>query len=191
MEKSEVTGIILSGGKGSRLGAEKGLAIYGGKPLASYSIAALMPLCGEILLSANNELESYSQFGLKIIQDEIKGIGPMGGLLACLKQSQTRYNLVLSCDIPFIEMELLAYLLSQIENSQVAAPVHGEGFLEPLCAFYNTNVISHLEECVRSGNYKLIDFLKKINLKKVIIDNILPFYSEQLFFNINTTNQIK
>lgn len=191
MEKNEITGIVLSGGKSKRLGTEKGLAIYGGKPLVTYSIAALKPLCGEILLSANNELESYRQFGLKIVQDEVEGIGPMGGLLACLKQSQTRYNLVLSCDIPFVESELLSYLLSQIENYQVVVPVHGEGWIEPLCGFYNTNVISQLEKSERSGNFKLVDFIEKINLKKVLIDNTLPFYNEQLFFNINTLNQIK
>lgn len=190
MEKNEITGIVLSGGKSKRLGTEKGLAIYGGKPLASYSIAALEPLCGKILLSANSELGAYSQFGLKIIQDEIRNIGPMGGLLACLKQSQTRYNLVLSCDIPFVESELLSYLVSQIENYQVAVPVHGEGRLEPLCGFYNTNVISQLEKSVHSGNYKLMDFLETVNLKKVIIDENLPFFNEQLFFNINTLNQI-
>jgi molybdenum cofactor guanylyltransferase len=191
MKKSEITGIVLSGGKSSRLGKEKGLAEYGGKPLVAYSIAALKSLCGEIVLSANYELDSYNKFGLEIIQDEIEGIGPMGGLLACLKQSQTRYNLVLSCDIPFVETELLSYLLSQIENYQVVAPVHGEGFIEPLCGFYNTNVISQLEETIHSGNYKLIDFLEKIKLKKVLIDNNLPFFNEQLFLNINSLNQIE
>ena len=190
MEKSEVTGIVLSGGKGSRFGTEKGLAMYGGKALVSYSIEALQPLCGEILLSANNELESYGEFGLKIIQDEMKGIGPMGGLLACLKQSKTRYNLVLSCDIPFVETELLSYMLSQIENSQVVLPVHGEGLIEPLCGFYNTNVISLLEESAHSGNYKLLDFINKIKLQRVLINTSLPFYNEQLFFNVNTLNQI-
>lgn len=191
MKRNEITGIVLSGGKSSRLGTEKGLARYGGKPLVTYSIDALKPLCGEILLSANNELENYKKFGLEIIQDEIKGIGPMGGLLACLKKSQSRYNLVLSCDIPFVETDLLRYLLTQIENYQVVAPVHGEGLIEPLCGFYNTNVISELEKSVHSGNLKLMDFLDKINLKKVLIDIQLPFFNEQLFFNINTANQIK
>ncbi|HEY9115823.1 MAG TPA: molybdenum cofactor guanylyltransferase, partial [Bacteroidales bacterium] len=180
MKKSEITGIVLSGGKSSRLGTEKGLARYGGKPLVAYSIDALKPLCGEILLSANNELENYSRFGLRIVQDEIEGVGPMGGLLACLKQSQTRFNLVLSCDIPFVESELLSYLLSQIENEQVLVPVNGNGLIEPLCGYYNTNVISQLEESVHSGNYKLLDFFKKINLKKVLIDRKLPFFNEQL-----------
>jgi len=190
MKKSEVTGIVLSGGKSSRLGKEKGLAEYGGKPLVAYSIAALKPLCGEVLLSANYELDAYKQFGLEIVQDEIKNIGPMGGLLACLKQSQTRYNMVLSCDIPFVETDLLRYLVSQIENYQIVVPVHGEGLIEPLCGFYNTNVISQLEDSIHSGNYKLMVFLEKIKLKKVLIDHKLPFFNEQLFFNINNTNQL-
>lgn len=191
MKKSEITGIILSGGKGSRLGTEKGLAVYGGKPLVSYSIAALEPLCGEILLSANNELESYLQFGLKIVEDEVKGVGPMGGILACLKRSKTSYNLVLSCDIPFVETALLSYLLSQIENYQVVVPVHGNNLLEPLCGFYNTNVISCLEESVHSGDYKLMDFLRLIKLKTIVIDNRLPFFNDQLFYNINFKSELE
>jgi molybdopterin-guanine dinucleotide biosynthesis protein A len=191
MKNENVTGIVLSGGKSSRLGTEKGLKIYGSKPLVSYSIAALEPLCSEILLSANYELEIYSKFGLKIVQDEIRGIGPLGGLLACLKQSQTRFNLVLSCDIPFVETDLLKYLLAQIDNEQVVVPVHGDGVVEPLCGYYNTNVISQIEESLRSGNYKVLDFINKIRLKKILIDEKLPFFNEQLFYNINNLNQIE
>ena len=81
-------------------------------------------------------------------------------------------------------------MLSQIENSQVVLPVHGEGLIEPLCGFYNTNVISLLEESAHSGNYKLLDFINKIKLQRVLINTSLPFYNEQLFFNVNTLNQI-
>lgn len=191
LNKNEITGIVLSGGKSSRLGTEKGLALYGGKPLVSYSIEALRPLCGVILLSANSELDSYREYGLEIVQDKVTGIGPMGGLLACLKQSKTQHNLVLSCDIPFVETELLSYLLSQLENDQVVVPTHNEGKIEPLCGYYNTNAISKLEESVYSGNYKMIDFFKTIKLKTVLIERSLAFFNEQLFYNINTTKQIK
>lgn len=191
MLKDEITGIVLSGGKSSRLGTEKGLFKFGGKPLVSYSIEAIAPLCSTILLSANHELEQYRQFGLQVVQDEVKEIGPMGGLLACLKHSKTRHNLVLSCDIPFVETELLRFLLSQFENEQVVVPVHDEGLVEPLCAYYNTNVIHAIEESVREGNFKLLDLLKKINLKKVSIGKNLPFFTEQLFYNINSQYQIK
>jgi len=185
MNSNEITGIVLSGGKSTRMGHEKGLVTFGDKRLVDYSIQALKPLCGKILLSANNEVDSYREFGLEIVQDEIKGIGPMGGLLACLKKSKTRHNLILSCDIPFVETELLIYLLSELENEQVVVPIHNEGKIEPLCGYYNTNVISKLEESFLSGNYKLLDFLNKIKLKMVLVDKSLPFFNEQLFLNIN------
>jgi molybdopterin-guanine dinucleotide biosynthesis protein A len=191
MKKNEITGIVLSGGKSLRLGTEKGLAMFGGRPLVIYSIKALEPLCGKILLSVNHEIDQYKKFGLEIIQDEMQGIGPMAGLLSCLKRSQTQHNLVLSCDIPFVETELLDFLLSQIENYQAVVPVHGEEFMEPLCAYYNTNIISQLEEFIKEGNYTMRDFLKLIKLKTIEIDESLSFFNEQLFYNVNFGNQLK
>lgn len=190
MLKNDITGIVLSGGKSTRMGREKGLVNYGGKPLVSYSIQALESLCSNILLSANKNLDSYKKFGFRIVHDEVKGIGPLGGLLACLKQSDTQYNLVLSCDMPFVESALLEYLLSQVVNEQAVVPVQENGKLQPLCACYHTNIISAIEESIQKNNFKMIDFLNHINMKQVLINKQLPFFTEQLFFNINHPGQL-
>ena len=63
MAKQEVTGIILSGGKSSRLGEEKGLALFQNKPLITYAIDILTPVCDDIVISANNQLDDYAKFG--------------------------------------------------------------------------------------------------------------------------------
>lgn len=190
MDKSDVTGIILSGGKSSRLGEEKGLAAFNGKPLVSYAIEILKPLCGKLVISANNQMQEYEKFGYEIVQDEFEGIGPMGGILACLKKSESRFNIVLSCDTPFVSTALFDYLLKEAEHYQIVVPKH-DGFIEPLCAVYATNVLWELQHSVESGNFKMHDFFKKADLKAIDISTDLPFFSEDLFVNINTPKELK
>jgi len=191
MNKFDVTGIVLSGGKSSRLGEEKGLALFNGKPLVTYAISILKPLCGKLIISANHHQQEYAKYGFEVVEDQIKDIGPMGGLYTCLKHSTTRYNMVLSCDTPFINTRLFEYLLDNIENFQAVVPVHDDGLVEPLCAVYATNTIWSLQMSIEKGNYKLMDFLNEINHKKMKIDQRLPFYSDELFVNINTKTDLK
>lgn len=191
MINEEVTGIILAGGKSSRLGQNKGLAHFRSRPLVSYAIKTLEPICSEIIISANNDLEEYQKFGLEIITDELQNIGPMGGLVACLKKSTTRFNFVMACDTPFVNSDLFVYLLNNIENFQMAIPEHGDGMLEPLIGCYTTNILWYLEEAVKAGDYSLRGLMKKIRIKKVIIDPELPFFHENLFFNVNTPKELE
>jgi len=190
MNKNDLTGIILSGGKGSRLGEEKGLALFNGKPLVSYAIEVLQPICGKLIISANNQIEEYKQYGFDVVQDEVPGVGPMGGILTCLKKSESRFNLILSCDTPFMSSAVFEYLLESADRYQVVAPKH-DGFVEPLCSVYATNVLWELQHSIESGNFKMYDFFKKVEFKTIDISPGLPFYSDDLFVNINTPKELK
>lgn len=190
MDKNEITGIILAGGKSSRLGEEKGLASFNGKPLVSYAIDVLEPIVGKLLISANTQLEEYEKFGYETVQDEVSGIGPMGGILTGLKKSESRFNLILSCDTPFVTTALYEYLLKSAEYYQIVVPKHND-FIEPLCSIYATNVLWELQHCVENGNFKMHDFFKKADLKAIDITPDLPFYNEDLFVNINTQKELK
>lgn len=186
INKDDITGIILAGGKSSRMGKDKALFDFNGKTLVSYAIEALKPICGQLMISANLPQEKYAAFGLPVISDEIKDVGPMGGILTCLKHSATQHNLVISCDTPFVGSALFGYLLNEIENYQVIVPSHETFLIEPLNAYYNTNVIREMDVSINEGNYKLMDFFKKIRFKSVEINERLPFFNEHLFLNINT-----
>ena len=185
MTRNRLTGIILSGGKSSRMGLEKGLVDFRGKPLISYAIEALKPVTDALLVSANNRLDDYRNFGYEIVRDKVREIGPMGGLLAALKHSKTEYNLVLSCDMPFVSTELLEYLSGNMQNYDIVVAVHDEDRQEPLCGCYSRSVISILEQQIAGGNYKLRDIFRQVRFKTVVIDASLPFYHDHLFFNIN------
>ena len=100
--KNKITGILLAGGMSHRMGKEKGFIRIGPKYLYQYALQVLDNLCDEVLISTCKEglfLEKYP-----LVCDEIPGIGPMGGINTCLKQSSNEINVVLSYDMP-LEMK--------------------------------------------------------------------------------------
>ncbi len=191
INREEITGIILAGGKSSRLGKDKGLCAFNGKSLVSYAVEILKPLCDNLMISANHFPEKYAEFGLPVVTDEVKGIGPMGGIHACLKKSTTQHNLILSCDTPFVNTGVFYLLLKEVENFQVVCPAHETFLLEPLSAYYNTNVLGDMEEAIREEEYKMMRFFKRIRFKSVNIHEQLPFFSDYLFLNLNTPGDLE
>lgn len=190
INKKEVSGIVLSGGKSSRMGSDKGLKLFKGKPLVEYAIEALEPYCDNILLSTNNP-EKYTKYHLPKIVDEIKSIGPMGGIYSCLKKSSSEINIFLSCDMPFVDSKLIKFLLENIEaDIDALVPVHDGNKVEPLCAYYNLGLLSSLEMFVETKNYKLMDFLDSINAKKLRMEDWIA-YNHLYFNNFNTPEDIK
>lgn len=183
MRENQLTGIILSGGRSSRMGTEKGLADFRGKPLISHAIKALEPIVDTIIIGANNEF-AYKGFGFDIVGDEIKNIGPIGGILSTLRYSKTKNNFILSCDTPFVSTDLLNYLYQNSKDYDVVVAAHGDNKLEPLCGFYSRNTIKDIEASIEEGNYKLQDFFNKVSFKALRV-NTMPFYTKNLFFNIN------
>jgi molybdopterin-guanine dinucleotide biosynthesis protein A len=96
---------------------------------------------------------------------------------------------VLSCDTPFITTGLLGYLLDAVDNYQAAVPRH-DGFIEPLCAVYATNVIWTLQKTIEKGLYKMHDFLTETDTTYIDITKGQDFWSEELFTNINTQKDL-
>ena len=191
IKREEVTGIVLAGGRSSRMGKDKGLCSFRDRPLVAYAIEILKPLCGEMMISANHFPEKYAAFGLPVVPDEIRDIGPMGGLHACLKRSRTRHNLVLSCDTPFVSTDIFRLLLQNVENFQVVCPAHDTFLFEPLSAYYNTNILGDLEEAIFNREFKMMQFLKRIRFRSVAVDRGHPFFKETLFLNLNTPEDLK
>jgi molybdopterin-guanine dinucleotide biosynthesis protein A len=191
MNENRLTGIILSGGKSSRMGKEKGLVDFQAKPLISYAIEVLKPISDSIIIGANNELETYKKFGYHMVEDEVKGVGPIGGLLSTLKYSSGERNFVISCDMPFINSELLNFLFQNLQDLDVVVAMHDVDKIEPLCGVYSKRIIPVIQTAIENGQYKLLDLFDKVHFKPVMIDKALPFYSDNLFYNINRPEDIK
>jgi len=191
IHREDITGIILAGGRSSRLGKDKGLCTLKGKSLVSYAVGILKPLCSNLMISANRFPEEYAAFGFPVISDQVEDIGPMGGIYSCLKKSNTQHNLLLSCDTPFVNTDVFRLLLKEVENFQVVCPAHETFLTEPLSAYYNTNVLGDLEEAIRKKEYKMMRFFKRIRFKSVNIDQNLSFFNDHLFLNLNTPEDLE
>jgi len=181
-------GIILAGGKSSRFGTDKGLALFRGKPLISWSLNALVPLVDEILIISSNR--EYEKFGYRVIPDIIPGLGPLGGMLTGLKSASHHLNFVVSCDTPMISTELLSYLQTHANGYEAVVPLNVSNQYEPLCAIYSKSCVPAIAKMTESGDHKVLDLYKHVNTRSIRIDQHLPFYNDFIFLNINTLDDI-
>jgi len=138
LEPARVAAVILAGGQGQRMGgADKGLIDYRGRPLIEWALAALSPQVGEILISANRNLETYAAYGHRVLSDTLPDFpGPLAGVLAALEAVNADWLLVVPCDTPHLPADLAQRLLAAAlrENVPLAvaadeARVHHSSFI--------------------------------------------------------------
>jgi molybdopterin-guanine dinucleotide biosynthesis protein A len=189
MKKLEITGMVLAGGRSSRMGIDKSLLVWKGKTLVEHAINALKPLCSKVIISSNNPVYHFT--GCEIWPDELPQQAPIIGIYSCLKRSGTDMNIILSCDMPYIETGLLRYLIESSDNHHIVVPVHDDGLIEPLCGIYNKTVITQLEHYIKSNDLSLYKFLQECPHQFIMINNELPFYRNNMFVNINTPEDLK
>lgn len=187
--KQKNTGIILSGGKSSRMSSDKGLLLLHGKPLIQYAIEALKELCDEIIICANKP--GYDRFGYLVIKDVYPDLGPIGGIYTGLLNSGSESNFVLSCDMPFINPQTVTFLLTKREKSLASIPIHGQNTIEPLCALYSKTILPQLTKQIRKQDFKLMNLLKTVDVNWVKMDFGFEFYHPDLFFNVNDQASLK
>lgn len=188
MAEPKITGIVLAGGKSSRMGSDKSKMILNGKTLIEYSIQALRPLCEKVVISSNNNIYDYT--GCEVWPDELPDGSPMVGIYSCLKRSPTEYNLILSCDMPLINTSLLEYLLENATGSDITVPIHGNNLIEPLCGIYKRTCIPVLKNFIDKGNYRLNEFIRSASHRLVEVGQTIDF-PENLFSNINTQDEFR
>ncbi len=185
-----ITGIVLTGGKSKRMGKEKGLCYFRGQALVAYAIQTLQPLCGEIILSANNKFEEYRNFGHQVVSDVFPDTGPMGGLYSSLLASKSDLNLVISCDTPFVTTSVYEDLLSHQDLWQAIVPLHENGYIEPLTACYHRNCLPAILSQLQTENYKMTELLDKLNTRYVTINPVISGSAVSLFHNLNTPEDL-
>ncbi len=181
-----VGGIILAGGKSSRMGTDKGLMTFQGKRLVEYAIELLQPFCSEIIISTNQA--GYEGFGFKTVSDVYRDCGPVGGLHAALSESNYDYNLIVSCDVPFVEPDLLHIVLAETEGFDAVVPVH-RGGIEPLVAVYRKEMASFFENQLIEKNYKMQRIIQSCNLNLVNVEHLVDKHP-RLFYNLNRPEEL-
>ena len=184
MVPGKVTGFVLAGGLSSRMGEDKSLMFFRGKPLIMYAIEALSPLCEKVIISSNHL--AYDFTGCEVWPDELPVQASINGLYSCVKRSETDWNFILTCDMPFTGSQLLTYLSDQAHGEDAVIPVHGQGLVEPLCGLYNRSALNLLEQQVKAGQYSILRFLQSIRCRYVKVGPEQEFYHKEMFSNLNS-----
>ncbi|WP_242135164.1 molybdenum cofactor guanylyltransferase [Aestuariivivens marinum] len=185
VNKSIITGIILAGGKCSRMGTDKGLLKLNNKPFTQYIIDALKPLVSEILIVSDNL--NYDVFGYKRIEDIIKDAGPVSGIYSGLTHSKTDYNLVLSCDIPLISTEVLRLLIEHANDTCEVIQIESYGKTMPLIALYKKECSNIFLNLLQNGERRLRKAVNKCAVKTIKLD----VDNHNVIANINTQQELK
>ncbi|GAA4275486.1 molybdenum cofactor guanylyltransferase [Aquimarina mytili] len=179
-----ITGIILAGGKSSRMGSDKGLLFLDNKPFLQHIIDALTPLVQEIILVSNNP--DHDVFKVKRVQDIIPESGPISGIHTGLTHSKTENNLVLSCDVPLITTPLLKKLLLHEKEDYDIIQFEAERKTIPLIALYKKQCLSKCFELLSSNEKRLRKLVLALNAKTIPVSQ--DEYT--LVKNINTIEDL-
>ena len=181
-----VTGIVLAGGQGRRMGGvDKGLQPLHGKPMIAAVLARLAPQVEDILINANQNLESYARFGHRVVPDAIGGFaGPLAGLHACLGEARHELVQTVPCDSPFLPLDLVLRLKEALKERDLAVAKTGEQ-AHPVFALVRTSVKKNLEAFLQSGGRKIDAWYASLKVIEV------PFDDEaDAFRNINTLEEL-
>jgi molybdopterin-guanine dinucleotide biosynthesis protein A len=176
------TTIILAGGQSSRMGANKALLNYRGKPMVQYPIGLALSFSSDILISANDS--DYDHLGITVVGDRFPVRAPIAGIHAGLHYSATDWNLVLPCDMPHISAGLIRLLISGLDEcTMLVWPFHN-GYAEPLCGFYHRNLIPVMGENMAAGQFSLLDLPSRVPHRFFNLDGS-PENGEMIFRNVN------
>jgi molybdopterin-guanine dinucleotide biosynthesis protein A len=177
-----INGYILAGGKSSRMGTDKGLLLFEGKAMIQYVIEQLQPVFDKLVIVSNNP--EYEKFGLEVIPDLIKDIGPAGGIYTALKHSNSVLNFIVSCDMPFITEEAIDFIMKNTNDSQIVL-LENQGKLEPLFGIYSKDCEQIWLELIEQKTIKLQKMVSSFKLKTIPVENN-EIFKESFFKNINT-----
>jgi len=186
---SSVTGLILAGGKGSRMGGvDKGLQAFRGKRLVDHVYERFAPQVGGIIINANQNHEEYKTFGVRVVSDAIGGYaGPLAGLHAGLSVSRRPFLASVPCDSPFLPADLIERLHKRIDESGAELAVAKTGDQpHPVFSLMRRTVLDHLADFLKGGGRKIDAWYATLNAVEVGFDD-----EPEAFSNINTREELR
>lgn len=201
MDKNLITGIVLAGGRGSRMGGvDKGLQLYNGTPLAKHAIQRLQPQVGHLLINANRHLETYRSWGSEVaaavVVDGLADFaGPLAGFLVGLEHCRTPLLMTVPCDTPRFPADLVARLSgAMVQNDADIAMVSSpddQGILrhQPVFCLMKQALLDSLKVFTDHGGRKIGEWAAQQKLTRV---NFNETYDDpKAFYNANTLEDLQ
>ena len=186
--RSEITGIVLAGGQGRRMGGvDKGWVELEGRPMIAHVLARLAPQVADVLINANQNLDRYAGFGLPVVPDAVGGFaGPLAGLHAGMTRATHPHVVTVPCDSPFLPLDLVARLARGLEDGRAELAV-AKTFDQPHPVFclVRRDVLPHLAAFLETGGRKIDAWYATLSVVEVAFDD-----ESDAFRNINTTDEL-
>jgi len=185
----DISCIVLAGGKGLRLGRNKASETISSTSLLQRVILQLGFFNSDIIVvtAAKQSFPRLtSQSRLRIVADTYPAKGPLVGIYTGLTTSGSFYNLVVACDMPFLNRDLLQYMTQVTDDSDLVVPRLG-AMVEPLHAVYSKNCLAPAESLLKQGNLSVYQLFPLVKVRYIEAEEIDRFDPQHLsFFNINT-----
>lgn len=185
-----VSAIALAGGQSKRLGADKSLLKIDNEWLLQRILAALATLSDDVFVVAN-DAQKLDHLQVPIVPDVRPGIGPLGGIYAGLQHMRHGRGLFVACDMPFLNLQLLRYMILLSADFDVVIPRVGEN-VEPLHAVYSRACAQPIADLLNRQGRRVIGFFHQVRVRYVEPQEIETFDPQHLsFFNINTPEDLE
>jgi molybdopterin-guanine dinucleotide biosynthesis protein A len=190
--RSEITGIVLAGGRGSRMGGvDKGLQNHRGVPLALHALLRLQPQVGEVMINANRNLAAYESMGVPVWPDaQADFAGPLAGMLVGLERCETPYLATVPCDTPNFPLDLVDRLAQALEaeGAELAiAATREDGMVmpQPVFCLLKAELLESLVKFLHGGQRKIDRWSAQHRVATVVFDDA------SAFDNANTPEELQ
>ena len=179
--KLPATAIIMAGGESSRMGIDKSMLSIKGQSIIEVICEQLRGSFDEILISAN-QVDKFAFLGFKVIPDKVPEQGPLMGIASALEASTNKFNFVVACDIPKINLSCVNKMLTEAIESRadIVVPVTGKEKYEPLFAIYRKSALEAINKTLSSGKNKITDVFTLCTVKYIEMEGT------DWFINLNT-----
>lgn len=189
---NEITGLILAGGRGSRMGGvDKGLQNHNGIPLAMHALLRLQMQVGAVMINANRNLGAYEAMGAPVWPDALPDYpGPLAGFLAGLEHCETPYLVTVPCDTPNFPLDLVERLADALaangaDIAMASTVEDGQVQVQPVFCLMKTSLMESLVQFTQSGQRKIDRWTAMHRCVEV------PFDDTGAFFNANTLAELQ
>jgi molybdopterin-guanine dinucleotide biosynthesis protein A len=193
IQRKDITGVILAGGQGQRMGgADKGWLMLDGEPFITHALRRLAPQVGPLLISANRELERYEALGVQVVTDDASTScrGPLAGVLAAMQVCRTPWLATVPCDSPRFPLDLVARLAETtsthptVRAATVVTPQAPDHHAHPVFCLVHNAMQDSLVDYLSTGRRSMQGWLTQVHALQVAFDDA------SFFVNLNTPQEL-
>ena len=186
---SDISGVILAGGRSRRYGRNKALVKIDCIPLIERVVRVMQSVFQDLILITNTP-DEYAYLKLPMHEDLIKGLGPLGGILSGLTAISSDAGFFVACDMPSLNRELICYMVEKREGFDVVVP-RMSGKMETLHAIYSRLCLPAIRRLIDSHEYQTLRFFPEVSVRHIEEDELRSFDPElRSFFNVNRPEDI-